>query len=186
MAAMAHIGHGLLSWAGAARAYAWARGHRLVADGLLGLVLFACSAGQLMNSPVTVALGLAAVNVLLALAVTLRRWHTAAAFSIAGAVGIAQAALGFRPDGEPPLHALQPTVTDAAIVVLLYTLAAYRPRRTSLAGLALCLAGSGIAIYGWTFTYQGAAFALLAVTALAATFVATGGSVIGWLRSDRP
>jgi signal transduction histidine kinase len=154
------------------KAYAWGRNHRLVTDGLLGLALFACSAGQLMNSPVTVALGLATVNVLLALAVMARRRHPAAAFGIAGAVGLVQAALGFRSDG-PAVHALQPTVTDAAIVVLLYTLAAYQPRRTSLTGLALCLAGSGIAIYGWTFTYDGAAFALLAVTALAATFVAT-------------
>ena len=66
---------------------------------------------------------------------------------------------------------LQPTLTDAAIVVLLYTLAAYRPRRQSLTGLLFCLIGSGIAIYGWTFTYRG--LTLLAVAALGATFVAT-------------
>ena len=68
--------------------------------------------------------------------------------------------------------ALQPTVTDAAIVVLLYTLAARRPRRESLAGLALCLAGSGIAIYGWTFAHSSAGLLLLAVVALGATFTA--------------
>jgi signal transduction histidine kinase len=155
------------------KAYGWVRGHQLVADGLLGLVIFVGSAGQLMNSHVEVDLGIAVVNVLLALAVTMRRRDTAAAFGIAGAVGLAQALYGFRPGGGSAVHALQPTVTDVAIVVLLYSLAAYRPRRTSLAGLALCLAGSGIAIYGWTFTYRGTALALLAVTALAATFIAT-------------
>jgi signal transduction histidine kinase len=160
------------------KAYGWVRSHQLVADGLLGLTLFACSAGQLMSAAVFVALGTAAVNAALAVAVALRRRHTVAAFGLAGAVGLAQSVFGFRPDGQPVVHALQPTVTDAAIVVLLYTLAVGRPRRTSLAGLALCLAASGIAIDGWSYTYHGADFALLAATALAATFVAT------WMLGD--
>ena len=32
---------------------------------------------------------------------------------------------------------------DVAILILLYTLAAYWPRRVSVAGLAVCLAGLG-------------------------------------------
>lgn len=86
-------------------------------------------------------------------------------------IGLAQAAFGFRPDGESAVRPLQPTVTDAAIVVLLYALAVCRPRRQSLAGPVLCLIGSGIAIHGWTFTYRGVIL-LLAVAALGATFVA--------------
>ena len=35
---------------------------------------------------------------------------------------------------------------DAAIVILLYTLAAYCRRRVSAAGLAICLAGSAAAV----------------------------------------
>jgi signal transduction histidine kinase len=154
------------------QAYAWIRGHPLAADGLLGLVLLAGSAGQLGVSTASAALALAAVNALLALAVTLRRRDTVLAFGMVAVIGMAQAAFGFRPDGEPVVRPLQPTVTDAAIVVLLYTLAAYRPRRESLAGLALCLIGSGIAIYGWTFAYRSVSVLLLAIAALGATFVA--------------
>jgi signal transduction histidine kinase len=80
--------------------------------------------------------------------------------------------LGFRPDGGATVAGLQPTMTDAAIVVLLYTLAARRPRRESLTGLAVCLAGSGIAICGWTFAHRSAGLLVLAVAALASTFTA--------------
>jgi signal transduction histidine kinase len=153
------------------QAYTWIRGHPLMADGLLGLVLLSCSAGQLRISPDSTALAATAVNAALALAVALRRRDTVVAFGMVAVIGLAQATFGFRPDGEPAVRPLQPTVTDAAIVVLLYTLAAYRPRRQSLAGLMLCLIGSGIAIYGWTFTYRGVTLPLLAVAALGATFV---------------
>jgi signal transduction histidine kinase len=153
------------------QAYPWIRGHPAVGDALLGLALLGGSADQLRLSPDSAALGAAAVNALLALAVALRRRVTLAAFCTAAVIGLAQAAFGFRPDGEPPIRALEPTVTDIAILVLLYTLAARRPRRQSLAGLALCLAGSGIAIYGWAFTYRGVNFLLLAVAALSATFI---------------
>ena len=34
-------------------------------------------------------------------------------------------------------------------MVLLYTLAAYRPRRVSLAGLAVCLLGAAVAVARW-------------------------------------
>ena len=150
------------------RAYAWIRGHPLLADGLLGLVLLACSAGQLRNLPEGTALLATAVNVLLALAVALRRRDTVVAFAIAAVIGLSQAAVGFQANGGPAVRPLQPTVTDAAILVLLYTLAAYRPRRQSLTGLLVCLIGSGVAIHGWTFTYRG--MTLLAVAALGATF----------------
>jgi signal transduction histidine kinase len=67
---------------------------------------------------------------------------------------------------------LQPTVTDTALVVLLYTLAAYRTRRVALAGLLVCLAGAGLAISGWSFAGQSVTLLLLAVAALGATFTA--------------
>ncbi len=51
--------------------------------------------------------------------------------------------------GLPLSSSLQPTMADAAILVLLYTVAAYRPRRVSLIGLAACLAGSAAAIARW-------------------------------------
>jgi signal transduction histidine kinase len=158
------------------QAYAWIHGHPLMVDGLLGLALLAGSADQLGISPGSTALAAIAVSAVLALAVALRRRDTVAAFGLAAVIGLAQAALGFRPSGQPAVRALQPTVTDLAIVVLLYTLAARRPRRQSLPGLALCLIGAGIAIHGWTFSYRG--MTLLAVAALGATLVAA------WILGD--
>jgi signal transduction histidine kinase len=152
--------------------YAWARAHPRAVDGLLGLLLLASSAGQLgfnEASPSALAEGLT-VNVLLALAVALRRRNTVAAFAVGAVIGLAQAVYGFR---QAPVRALEPTFTDLAILVLLYTLAACRPRRESLAGLALCLAGSAIAIKGWTPGDQAVSLLLITVAAAGATFTGT-------------
>ena len=60
-----------------------------------------------------------------------------AAYTAALAVGAAQVAAGIGPTftGSP----LQPTFADAGILILLYTIAAERPRRVSLPGLAACV-----------------------------------------------
>jgi signal transduction histidine kinase len=152
--------------------YAWARAHPRAVDGLLGLLLLASSAGQLgFNGASTSALaGGLTVNVLLALAVALRRRNTVAAFAVGAVIGLAQAVCGFR---QAPVRALEPTFTDLALLVLLYTLAACRPRRESLAGLALCLAGSAIAIKGWTPGHQAVSLLLITVAAAGATFTGT-------------
>jgi hypothetical protein len=107
-------------------------------------------------------LAAATVSALLALTVALRRRATGPAFGLAALVGLGQAALGFRPGGGAAVRALQPTVTDVAIVVLLGTLAARRPRRESVAGLALCLIGAGIAIDGWSCAHRSAILLVLA------------------------
>ena len=44
---------------------------------------------------------------------------------------------------------IRPNVIDVAIVILLYTLAAYRPRRLSVPGLGICLIGAAVAISVW-------------------------------------
>ena len=160
------------------QAYTWIRGHPLAADGPLGALLFAGSAAQLASSPASTAIAAAVVNAALALAVVVRRRATVAAFAAAAAVGLAQAWYGFQPGGGAPVRALQPTVTDAAIVVLLYTLAAHQPRRVSLAGLALCLAGSALAISGWSYASHSGGLLLLAAATLGVTFVTT------WLLGD--
>jgi signal transduction histidine kinase len=152
------------------QAYTWARTHPLASDSLLGAALLACSAEQLRISPAETALGALAVSVLLALAVALRRRDTVAAFGLAAVIGLAQALLGFRSTGDPPVRALQPAMTDAAIVVLLYTLATGRPRRVSLAGLVACLAGSALAVSRWSYGQRSTTVFLLAIAALTATF----------------
>ena len=129
---------------------AWTRDHPWQADGLLAAVLFAFSIGQLPAGTVATRLTYLAVSVLLAATVMPRRRYPVAAFAGAAAIGATQIILGVRPGAPAPVPALQPRVTDAAIVVLLYTLAAYRPRPVSLAGLAVCLLGSVVAIARWS------------------------------------
>src|SRR5262249_35691809 len=75
----------------------------------------------------------------LAVPVVFRRAHPVAAYATAVAAGGVQVALGIRP-----------VVPDVAILILLYTLAAYTPRRISVWGLAVCLAGSAVGILRWT------------------------------------
>jgi signal transduction histidine kinase len=72
--------------------------------------------------------------------VVVRRKYPRATFVIAFVIGVAQIALGMHPD------AFQPVSADVAIIVLLYTLAAYRPRRISLSGLSVCLIGIAVAV----------------------------------------
>ena len=128
----------------------WLRGHPLQADGLLAVVLFAVSAHQAIVGPPQVVAAGRMVTALLAATVVVRRRWPVAAFSAAAVIGAAQLALGLRTGAPPAVAFLQPTMTDLAIPVLLYTLAAYRPRRISIAGLVLCLAGSVVAITRWT------------------------------------
>src|ERR1022692_3165354 len=122
--------------------YAWLRRHPWQADGVLAMVLLALSAHQWADDPWA-----ATLSVLLAATVAPRRRYPVAAFAVAMALGGAQVAVGLG--GAAQHAALQPNATDLAIAVLLYTLAAYRPRRVSLAGLAVCLLGSAVAIARW-------------------------------------
>jgi signal transduction histidine kinase len=152
--------------------YAWVRRHPLVADGLLALLLLAGSADQLRISPLSAALAALAVNVLMAATVVVRRRVPVAAFAAAALLGAAQLTFGVQPSGGvPPVRALEPTVTDLAIAVLLYTLAAYRPRRISLAGLAVCLLGAAVVIGRWAPVHaaDSGGLLLLAGAALGAT-----------------
>jgi signal transduction histidine kinase len=138
-------------YAGSVRnVHAWLRRHPWRADGLLAVVVFAFSAGQIPAGPASVRLTVVAVSALLAATVVPRRRYPVAAFTAAAAIGAAQIVAGLAPGGATPrVQALQPNLTDLAIVVLLYTLAAHRPRPISVAGLAVCLLGSAVAIARW-------------------------------------
>jgi signal transduction histidine kinase len=129
---------------------AWLRGHPRQADVLLAVLLFAVSVGQLTAGSASAVSRVAfiAVTVLLAATVVPRRRYPVAAFAAAAVIGAAQIAFGVGP-GQAPIFALQPTNTDVVILVLLYTLAAYRPRPVSITGLAVCLLGSAAAIARW-------------------------------------
>ena len=115
--------------------YAWVRRHPRLVDGVLAAVLAfaglgsAFARGQLLELPAAF---------LIAAPVVFRRQHPVGAFAASLVVGGAQVAAGLRP-----------MAADLAIVVLLYTLAAYSPRRVSRNGLILCLLGSVAAMVRW-------------------------------------
>src|SRR5450755_75031 len=122
-------------WAAAAYAdgvhalYAWPRRHPRILDAALALALLLLSGAAVGRSgrlwPVYLTL-----TVAMAAPIVFRRRHPEGAFIAATAVGVLQVVV--LPG---------PVFTDAAMLVLLYTLAAYRPRRTSVTGLAVCYAG---------------------------------------------
>ena len=114
------------------RLYAWLRRHPWLVDGTLAVVLLAGAANAyLLNAAVLPA------SLALAGAVAVRRRFPVAAYAAALAIGAAQVAVGIGPTfTDSPL---QPTFADAGILVLLYTVAAERPRRISLPALAACV-----------------------------------------------
>src|SRR5258708_20369252 len=67
--------------------------------------------------------------------VVFRRKYPVQAFTVAAVAGAIQVLTYSRPLGS-----------DLAILILLYTLAGYRPRRVSVPGLGVCLAGSVAAV----------------------------------------
>jgi signal transduction histidine kinase len=129
----------------------WLRGHPRQADVLLAAGLLALSGNQLLagQASAVMRLTLIAVTVLLAATVVPRRRYPVAAFAVAAAIGGMQIAFGVG-SGQAPVFGLQPTNTDLVILVLLYTLAAHRPRRVSITGLAVCLLGAAAAIAHWS------------------------------------
>ena len=105
---------------------------------------------------------------LLAVPVIFRRSHPVAAFGAAVAIGGIQVLLNIRPNA-----------TDLVIVILLYTLAAYTPRRTSVTGLAICLVGSAVAVARWM---PGQLSVLDAIAVGSIMFA--GPSLIAWVFGD--
>ena len=105
---------------------------------------------------------------LLAVPVIFRRKHPVGAFAAAVVIGGIQVLLNVRP-----------TATDLVIVILLYTLAAYTPRRTSITGLAICLLGSAVAVARWMPGQLSVVNAILVGSILFA-----GPSLIAWVFGD--
>ncbi len=126
--------------------YAWLGRHRLVVDSALAGFLALISLGPLMRaSPVAVL-----VVLLMIVSVAIRRRVPVAAFVTAAAAaawqviafGVSNGAAG-GPAPRGPLPA------DVALLVLLYTVAAYRPRRYSVPALLTCIGGSLVAVLVW-------------------------------------
>ncbi|MGH3122106.1 MAG: histidine kinase dimerization/phosphoacceptor domain-containing protein, partial [Streptosporangiaceae bacterium] len=115
--------------------YLWLRRHPRLVDGVLAAV-FAIPA----LAVAVAAGGYPLVPLALALVIPLvfRRDHPVAAFAIGVTVGALQV-----------LFDIHINLVDVVILILLYTLAAYCRRRVSVAGLAVCLAGSAVAVARW-------------------------------------
>jgi len=112
--------------------YAWLRRHPKLVDGVLAAAL---AFGSVGTAVVVGSYLLIPVTFGLTVPVVFRRAYPAGAFVSAIAVGAMQVAAGLRL-----------VLADLAIVILLYTLAAYTSRRISVAGLAACLLGSVIEV----------------------------------------
>ena len=116
--------------------YAWLSRHPKLVDGVLALVLTLVGAGSGLG-PGRHRIALVFI-LLLVIPVVFRRKNPTAAFAAAVAAGALEIIVGAGPVGS-----------DFAIVVLLYTVAAYRPRRVSVPALITCLLGSAVAVAAW-------------------------------------
>ncbi len=147
--------------------YGWLRGHPLVVDSMLALVPAALSLIAVGSRRVPLA---AAVLFVLATSapVALRRRYPVGAFAAVVAIG-----------GPAVLALGSPFGPDLAIVILLYTVAAYRPRRVSVVALAAFLAGALVTILMWTPAHVDSLFPIAGVAAIFA-----GPALLAWLLGD--
>jgi signal transduction histidine kinase len=147
--------------------YAWLSRHPRLVDGVLALVLALLGTAAAIGT--THRLLAIPFTLILIVPVVFRRKNPVAAFAAAVMVGALQVLTDVGPSGS-----------DLAIVVLLYTLAAYRPRRVSVAGLGICILGSAVAIVRWSHP--------LHITELGWIFVGsimfTGPALIAWVLGD--
>jgi len=149
--------------------YAWLRCHRLLVDGVLAMALGLFGVGQLLHGPWTQV----PAWLLLVSAVAVRRRISVTAFYI-GALGGAVQVAGGEFFKAPPLP------TDIAMLVLLYTVAAYRPRRASVPALLVSLAGSVAAVTVWMPTVDGDFLVRIAY----ATALFAGCALLAWVLGD--
>ncbi len=147
--------------------YAWLRRHPRLVDGVLATILaFGGIGGALaLHHPLQIPITFG-----LTVPVIFRRGHPTQAFAIAVAFGAIQVFIHIRP-----------SPADFAIVVLLYTLAAYTTRRESVLGLLICLIGCAVAILTWIpLTASMGTLDRL----LAGSIIFAGPSLIAWVLGD--
>jgi len=146
--------------------YAWLRRHPMLVDGMLAAALVlagaapAVAAGMFLDIPLAIAI---------AAPVVFRRKHPVGSFAAAILAGFVQVLLGVRP-----------AATDVTILIVLYTLAAYTPRRLSVPGLAICLLGSAVGVARWTRFSSHSLVSWLTIGAI----VFAGPAVLAWLLGD--
>jgi signal transduction histidine kinase len=115
--------------------YAWLGRHPRLVDGVPAFFLLVIGAAPARPGNL---LQLMPFILAMSVPVVFRRRYPVHAFAIAVVAGAVQVLSDVRPLGS-----------DLAIPLLLYTLAAYRTRRQSVPGLAVCLIGSVFAVAIW-------------------------------------
>jgi signal transduction histidine kinase len=139
--------------------YAWLRRHPMLVDGVLAVMLVPLSIGAVFHGPTLVVHHGPATHELATLThgvwirllaallvigpVAFRRRVPDTAFALAALSGLIQ------------LTTPTPLPSDVALLVLLYTVAAYRPRRHSAIALLACLGGAVLAVWVWMPPFGG-------------------------------
>ena len=150
--------------------YAWLRRHPTLVDGVLAAALALFMVGNIVTRPVP----LVPLTLLMVVPVAYRRRAPLLAFALAALSGAGQIVLGVGPTGS-----------DLAVLVLVYTVAAYRPRRESVTALVTCLAGSAVAVNAWAPDLLGPRAALFTGPVVFASMVLfVGPALIAWVLGD--
>jgi signal transduction histidine kinase len=151
--------------------YAWLRRHPMLVDGVLAC--FVALIGTVMGVRDASRYGLWTLPLWggMVVPIVFRRRHPVTAFCTVVAVGALEVGLLPRPSGSDLL----------AVLIMLYTLAAYRPRRISVPGLLACLVGSAVAVLVWVPWHSrgGGVFQAAAVSALF-----FGPALLAWVLGD--
>jgi signal transduction histidine kinase len=153
--------------------YAWLSRHPRLVDGVPAFWLVLIGLPSVIGVPLVGFRPGARVVMLLIIAamvipVVFRRKYPVHGFTIAAVAGALQLIVFPEPVGS-----------DLAILLLLYTLAAYRPRRVSVPGLAVCLIGAVTAVGVWAPRGVGAVDRILLATVLF-----SGTALVAWVLGD--
>jgi signal transduction histidine kinase len=144
--------------------YAWLRRHQILVDSVLAAVLALLALSPMLRSPWPEV----PVTALMTASVAVRRKVPAAGFAVTCLAGLWQMAT------------TTPSSADVAVLVMLYTVAAYRPRRLSVPALAICLIGCGAAIIVWSPTPGNNLITRL----IAGGVLYAGSSLLVWVLGD--
>jgi signal transduction histidine kinase len=153
--------------------YAWLSRHPRLVDGVPAFWLVLIGLPSVIGVPLDgyrpgVRVVMLLIIAAMAVPVVFRRKYPVHGFAIAAVAGALQLIVFPQPVGS-----------DLAILLLLYTLAAYRPRRVSAAGLAVCLIGAVTAVGVWAPNGVGAVDRILLATVLF-----SGTALVAWVLGD--
>jgi signal transduction histidine kinase len=152
------------------RFYAWLRSHPMLVDGVLAffVALVGLGAGTREVRDYGPFAALAYIGIVIP--IVFRRKYPVGSFAVVIAAGALEVLL-----------LPHPINSDISVLIALYTLAAYRPRRISVPGLIICLIGSAIAVEAWV-TGPHMRFSWFTFGGVTALFC--GPALLAWLLGD--